>query len=229
MNVRRAAFPTIFALLTGMGTASAQSAYVGASLFGDIVRRSHTESSFSSDTGSGEAMGFALRIGAPLGSNWGVDLEFARPSTIDGAADFVYPAILAGGLEGLPDAITGLPNAPAIYPPIFPIPIALETRDRHTTLSTSVWALQNVSSRVALVYLGGVAFNRFHREYVYAFRGVEGFSVAEETVTYGARPVVGFEAWISLTDNVTLTPGLRLHGIQDGWLVRPGVGIAWSF
>jgi hypothetical protein len=50
-----------------------------------------------------------------------------------------------------------------------------------------------------------------------------------KTVTYGVRPLAGFEARIKLTDQVDLVPGVRLHGLESAWLLRPAVGLAWNF
>jgi hypothetical protein len=94
MRVKFLSLATLIFVATPVA-ASAQGPYVAASVFGDIVRTSHTESSFDNDTGSGEAIGFAVKVGTPVGSTWGVELEFARPSVIRSAADLVYPAIPA--------------------------------------------------------------------------------------------------------------------------------------
>jgi hypothetical protein len=40
---------------------------------------------------------------------------------------------------------------------------------------------------------------------------------------------VGFEACIGLTEHVNLVPGVRLHGLENGWLLRPAVGLEWEF
>lgn len=225
----RTVFSILAVLFMAMSptAASAQAPYVGASLFGEIARTSHAEGMFESNTGSGEALGFALKIGTPVGSTWGVELEFARPSAITNASDVFFPAFAA---PLSPEQLAALGAvAPAIYPPIFPIPVALETRDRNTSLSAVLWALQTVTGRVALVYLGGVAFNRFEREFAYAFDFAPALFSRSKSILYGTRPVVGFESWIGLTDRVTLMPGIRLQGIQDGWSVRPAIGIGWNF
>ena len=231
MSLRRVLFLTISGLLAAAGTSWAQPAYVGASLMGDIVRTTHTESGgFDGSSGGGEAVGFALRVGTGLGSNWGVELEYARPSVVKKGGELVYP-LFASPLTPEQQAaiLASLPNAPAIFPPIFPIPRATETRDRHSSVSAVLWANQRVTERVALVYLGGVAFNRFDREYGYSFDFAPTLFSVSQTVTYSARPVVGLESWIGLTEHVTLMPGLRLLGIQDGWSIRPAVGLGWSF
>jgi hypothetical protein len=237
MSWRHPVFLTIFAVVAAARAAGAQSTYVGATLFGDIVRTTHTESvSFDENPGSGETIGFALRAGTPIGSNWGVELEYARPSQIKSGAQLVYPLYLSPLASGQLSDLLGA--APTIFPPPYPIPLAIETRDRHNTVSAMLWALQSVTDRVALVYLGGVAFNRLEREYAYGFSDVPVIAspgltqipfVSSRTIAYSTRPVVGLESWIGLTDHVTLAPGVRLHGVQDGWSLRPGIGIAWSF
>jgi hypothetical protein len=225
-GARRVLFLSMSSLLATAGAGSAQTAYVGATLTGDVVRTTHVESGNSGDAGgSGEAVGFALRVGTALGSNWGIELEYARPSVIKSRDDLVYPLPLVseGGLSAIPDVV------PGIYPPIYPIPLAIETRDRHSTVSAVLWANQRVGERVALVYLGGVAFSRFDREYAYSSDAPIILFSLSRTIRYSAHPVVGFESWIGLTDRVTLIPGIRLRAVQDGWSIRPAVGIGWSF
>src|SRR5262245_53929116 len=71
-------------LAVAPGSASAQSTYVGAALVGDVLRSTHTEFTSGPDNSTdGEAIGFALRVGTPLGSRWGIELEFARPGEIE--------------------------------------------------------------------------------------------------------------------------------------------------
>lgn len=224
--MRRVLSLGICSLLAPAGVALAQNAYVGATLTGEIVRTTDVEAGTSDTRGSGEAIGFALRVGTGLGSNWGVELEYARPSVIKSQDQLFYPlpaSLAEGGLGAIPDVV------PGIYPPIFPIPLAIETRDRHSAVSAVLWANQSVSDRVALVYLGGVAFSRFEREYGYASDAPIILFPVSRTIRYGAHPVVGFESWIGLTDRVTLMPGVRLRAVQDGWSIRPAVGIGWSF
>jgi hypothetical protein len=221
---------TICGLFGMAGPSWGQTAYVGASVTGDVVRTTHTDSGFGNGgAAGGEAVGFALRVGTALGPNWGVELEYARPSVIKNRDELVYPlpliSVTEAGLSAIPDVV------PGIFPPVYPIPLATETRDRHSAVSAVLWANQSVSDRVALVYLGGVAFTRSDREYAYA-SDVPIILVpvsVSRTIRYSANPVVGFESWIGLTDHVTLTPGIRLRTVHDGWSIRPAVGIAWSF
>ncbi|HET9192470.1 MAG TPA: hypothetical protein VFO21_06310 [Vicinamibacterales bacterium] len=225
--MRRVLFLAISSLLVTAGTALAQNAYVGATLTGEIVRTTHVEAGTNDTRGSGEAIGFALRVGTALGSSWGVELEYARPSVIKRQEELFYPLPVSMVPERALGAIPGV--VPDIYPPIFPIPLAIETRDRHSAVSAVLWANQRVSDRVALVYLGGVAFSRFEREYGYASDGPIILFPVSRTIRYGAHPVVGFESWIGLTDRVTLMPGVRMRAVEDGWSIRPAVGIGWSF
>ena len=50
-----------------------------------------------------------------------------------------------------------------------------------------------------------------------------------ETIVYSVRPNVGLEGRIRMTDHAEFVPGIRLQGLQDGWLIRPSVGINWTF
>jgi hypothetical protein len=37
------------------------------------------------------------------------------------------------------------------------------------------------------------------------------------------------EARVGLTENLERAPGVRLIGLENGWLVRPAVGLGWTF
>ena len=222
------------ACLSPAAGASAQTPYVGASLFGDIVRSTYSESAgVRGASGGGEALGFALRVGTRLGAIWGVEAEFARPSSIEeeGAPGGIPIPALPPSL-----AFDRLPGGSTlIYPPIV---VGFRSGQRHTTLSAVAWAEQLVSARVSLVYLGGIGFVRSQHDYSVSYSPLLGASptilppfppYASETVRYGAGALAGFEARLGLTDHAQLVPGIRLHAIGDTWLVRPSVGINWSF
>jgi hypothetical protein len=229
---------TLF-LVLAPGSVFAQSTYVGAALVGDVLRNTHTEfAGGSDDSTDGEAVGFALRVGTPLGSRWGIELEFARPGEIE--SEFSGPIPLASGIDPLVllemnRAVPPGGALPQIFPPI--LPYRLRSTQRHSTLSTSVWFNQSLSSRVSLVYLAGMGFYRATYESDSRFEILPaintipaGFpSVTTRTVTYGVRPLAGFEARIKLTEHADLVPGIRLHGLESAWLLRPAVGLAWSF
>jgi hypothetical protein len=225
------------ALLLPFRHASAQSAYVGASVFGDFVRLSGTRTFGSGGASSGgEAIGFTVRVGAPLSDRWGVEAEFARPSLIvEDDSPEVYPLA-----RFTPIAIPGvsLPS-PLIFPPL-----QFRNTYRNTTISTSAWVRHDLSANSSLVYLGGLGFYRSENRFEYVFdpralvpvpsgtpvpTGLSILPYSSETVFYGVRPFVGVEGRIGLGEHMQLVPGLRLHGVENGWLVRPAIGLNWMF
>ncbi len=231
MSIRQKTCAVLAATLLMTAPAMAQTPYVGAALVGDVARVSH--SSFdrrqNDASGGGEAIGFALRLGTGIGGAWGVETEFARPSAITSISS---PQLLAAldypRLAGLPSLIDfGLEPG---------LGISITTRQRNTTLSTVAWVRQDLTNRTALVYLGGLSFVRAASvtEYSFSFtRSLPGLLLPAadrvEFVAYGVRPVVGIEARIGLTDHLELVPGVRLTGLDNGWLVRPAVGLGWGF
>jgi hypothetical protein len=225
-------------LLVGVAsTASAQSTYVGASFIGDVVRTSG--SGFGDSAGNGETFGGALRVGTPLGQHWGVELEFARTGEIEMMPFGVFPA---GGIEWSSGAsgsfsFTDVTTSALIFPaPRF------ESERRLSTISTLVWWNHELSDRVSLVYLGGVAFTRTTWEVRISYPDfpVPPFPLGRPTIlpppdlnqemtSYDADVAVGFEGRIGMTDHLRLVPGIRLHTISGGWAIRPGVGLQWAF
>jgi hypothetical protein len=230
------------AVAAGSGTASAQSTYVSASLIGDIVRSSHTDAPGLSDSSGGEALGFALRVGTPLGSNWGVEAEFARPSRIEhdmdlGGDSLAYWSSLGvrgGGIDGSFVSVPPSLSTP-IATSVLPIRAFGSSSERTSTMSASVWLQQQLSDRVAMMYLAGMGFyrseNTFRVTYEPLFIGAPLTLPAFDTtsISYGVRPLAGIESRITMTDHVQLVPGVRLHGAANGWLIRPSVGLAWTF
>jgi len=220
------------ALIAGTAESAAQPAYVGASVFGDFVRLTQTRYRALEDDAGGEAVGFALRVGTHITDRWGVELEFARPSEIDGDGGFeILPAqVTFASLSDLvPPGVT-LPS-PLIFPPF-----SYRTTMRNTTISPAAFVRQDLTDRSSLVYLGGLGFYRTEREFGLASDpralGGTGLSIVpfrSETVHYGVKPFVGVEGRIGLGEHGQLVPALRLHGIDGGWLVRPGVGVNWVF
>lgn len=227
----------IVLLIATASTASAQSAYVGASFIGDVVRTSG--SSFGGNAGNGETFGGALRVGTPLGRQWGVELEFARtgeiemmPGGVFPAAGFEWSGAASGSFTFTSDTTSSL---------IFPAP-RFESERRLATISTLLWWNHELSDRLSLVYLGGIAFTRttwdlriFYPDFpippiplgrpaILPPRDLD-----QETTSYGADVAVGFEGRIGMTDHLRLVPGIRLQTISEGWAIRPGVGLQWSF
>jgi hypothetical protein len=215
--------------------AFAQGAYVGASLVGEIVRLDQYNSR-AQDSGNGESFGFALRLGSPIGAKWGVELEFVRPGEITSDQT---PEILPL-LTNTPNLGPSLPTVPGVdftvYDPlIFPsYSYRFRSTQRRTTLLTSLWVRQEISPRFSLVYLGGVAFGRTSNEVEITYQLSRPTilpipPLTTESIDYDVQPMVGVEGRIRMAGKVDLVPGLRLHGTQGGWLIRPAVGLAWSF
>jgi hypothetical protein len=210
-------------------TASAQSPYVGVSFIADVVRLSG--STDGDGSGNGETLGGALRAGVSLGQQWGVELEFARTGTIEETPD-VFRA--QGSLTFFPS------DGSVISPDFFPIP-EFRSERQLSTISTMVWWNHEVSERVGLAYLGGVAFTRTTHEFRIGYRDFPvplgpmpslifpPRLIERETVSYGADVAVGFEGRIGMTEHLRLTPGIRLQTISAGWAIRPGVGLQWMF
>ena len=236
--MRRTAGATVLLLFGILApNAFAQGAYVGAFLVGEIVRLDQYDSN-ARDSGSGESLGFALRLGTPIGAKWGVELEFVRPGEITSNQ---VPQILPAALYDFDVVqIPGLPNQGSYEPLIYP-PISYEFRStqRRTTLSPSLWVRQEISPRFSMVYLGGVAFGRTNNEVEISYsigRSILPIApipsiapIVNESITYDVQPMVGVEGRIRMGGKVDLVPGLRLHGAQGGWLIRPAVGLSWNF
>jgi hypothetical protein len=232
----------VAAFLAGLASpAFAQGPYVSASIGGDIVRVSGAD---GVDTqGSGEAVSWSLRVGTPIASRFGVELEFAHPQEI---TETTTPDVrILKELQGVsyrfvdgvtvPGSYTVTPATVGLSPIVFPpINISVTTSQRNTTLATTAWVRQQVTSRFALQYLGGISFNRITREFSYSTTGVPNIFAglvprSQRSIEYAVGPVVGTEARIGMTEHLQLVPGVRLQTIADGWLVRPAVSLAWEF
>ncbi len=234
------------ASMAAAGTASAQSGYLSAAVAADVVRSSRSDASAASVSGDGEALSFALRGGTALGSRWGVELEFARPAEITTRFDTpirILAVTASGEVAGTGPQLAG--DMPTVY---FPA-VVTSMRQRNTTLATALWARQELSPHVSLAYLGGASFRRATTEIDYAYGPVPLSPPLADpralalpaatalvliprsyrTVAYGVGPMAGLEARVGLTDHVFVAPGLRLHAIESGWLMRPAVGIGWNF
>jgi hypothetical protein len=219
------------AAMSAAAPAFAQGSYIGAFLVGDVVRVDQYDSR-SGDSGNGEALGFALRLGGAIAPRWGVELEFVRPGEITSdEGSQILPALSAvsGGAQ-----VPTLPNLPPELIAFPPYSFRFQSTQRRTTLSTSLWVRQQLMSRVSLAYIGGVAFGRTTNELEISFVPVRPTILpitpsVSEAITYNVGPMVGVEGRIRIGGQVDLVPGLRLHGNQGGWMIRPAIGLAWTF
>jgi hypothetical protein len=210
----RTALAFMTATLCQVGSARAQTTYVGVSTFADIARFGTT--GFDESSG-GEAFGVALRMGTAITDTWGIDLEFARPGEFD--------------QEQAYDFAVGVPTRTlSILAPSF----RFTTTERYSTLTVMPWVRQSLGSRADIVYLGGLAFVRTttRQSFGDGFR-ILGIPLGQSWVTYDAAPAVGLDVRVSMTEHVRLVPGLRLlvvdNGGRSGWLIRPSVGLQWVF
>jgi hypothetical protein len=223
-------------LLVTASVASAQTPYIGASANADIVRFSGATDEFSGFNGDGEAFGWAVRAGVPLGERWGIDAEFVRAGKVTSESSF--PLVF--------------PTEP-VFPPSFPVGASLDlipnsfdmTRhERFSTLSTTAWFRHDIANRFALVYLGGLAFVREEREVNVLFPSFictagtifcnDMLSVrADRTISYSAAPIVGLDARLGLTERLSVVPGVRLLVVdasgQRALMTRPSFGVQWTF
>jgi hypothetical protein len=216
----------IAVLLLGPSSALAQAPYVSASVGADISRFSGADVDGGFRPG-GEALAVSLRAGTRIGEQWGVELGYTRPSTVESESGFNFPFPLPV------DLVRALPGSPSLSVPVFRGSTRVERRD--STLETVAWVRQNVG-RLDLVYLGGVAFNRTVEEITTNFGRIALLPLPSSvrTTTYGVAPLVGIEGRIGMTDHLRLVVGTRLQSIggdtgSAGWLVRPSAGLMWQF
>jgi hypothetical protein len=232
----------LVALLTASAT-YAQTPYIGASANADVVRFSGAADELFDFNGDGEAFGWSVRAGVPLGERWGIDAEFVRGGKVKSDASFPvdFPEPLFP-----PSSVTGVPGNLGLIT-LLPSSLDFSRRERFSTLSTTAWFRQDVTSRFALVYLGGLAFVRAEREvtlpsFSFACAGGLGIpTVCNDTieptidrgVSYSAAPTVGIDAKIGLNDRLSIVPGLRLLIVdpdgQRGLMTRPSLGMQWTF
>jgi len=217
------------------GSAFAQSTYVGGALIADIIRPSQTTG--GAGGGGGEALGGALRVGTPFGEHWGVDLEFAMSAELDSAPD---ARLLASAGNSFTFSSTGgTTTGISLFPEI-------RSRQQLSTLTTMLWWRHEIGARSDIVYLGGVAFTRTETSIRYAYQipfplvplpigGVPAFPFPRaptfqfDAIGYDAGVAVGLDGRIGMTDHLKLVPGIRLLTAAGGWVVRPAIGLHWTF
>lgn len=236
----RCLLATFALVILGLATGAQAQSYVAGAIGAEVARAGSNDG--MTDIGTGEAMSFSLRIGAPVAQRFGVELDFTRPSTIerDASPDI---RILAGVLSPVPGASlsysvgSGGTLAPSLVYPDFTYRV--HTTQRITTVTVGGWARQDLGRRVSLTYLAGIAFARLDRRYDYSFsiRPLAGLaaptifppSTTSTQVSYEVGPMAGIEAPVALTDHVRLVPGTRLVAVGGEWIVRPAIALAWTY
>jgi hypothetical protein len=233
MTARQIRAAALFVYASAMAApAFAQGGYVGAFLVADVVRLDQYDSR-TGDSGNGEALGFGLRLGTEVGRRWGIEVEFVRPGEITN--DQIPPILPAYYTITSEPVVPILPNVlpdPSLVLPSFSY--RFRANQRRTTLSTALWVRQEISRRFSLAYVGGVAFGRTESELEISYLPIRPTIIpippsVNESVDYDVSPMVGVEGRIRMAGPVALVPGLRLHGTDGGWLIRPSLGIAWMF
>jgi hypothetical protein len=208
----------------------AQSTTISASLTGDVARfsRTETEPAPLADLSriDGEAIGFTVGIGHGIGERWGVALEIGRSGEIESRQGVEFdPRISA---------------RPSLVPPGIPIPdfsFVSTSEVQLTTVSALAWVKHDAGSRVEFSYTAGITFTRAESERDFEITderlAIWAFPSGLRTIEYGTTPVAGIDAAFKFTDHTALTAGIRLHGVEvqgmPGWLVRPAVGVRWTF
>jgi len=214
--------------------AQAQSGYIAGSLSADISRMGSTDG--TDLPGTGEALSFSLRAGVPITPRFGVEFDFTRPSEIenDQTPDVsIYADLPVTFLTTLDPTLpldTILPALPTFN-------YSIHTTQRITTYTAAAFARQEITPRLAMVYLGGIAFGRVERTLSTSFAlpipiplaSIYPASFDTRTVEYATGPMGGVEAHVGLTDHVQVVPGVRILGLAGGWIIRPAVGLAWKW
>jgi outer membrane protein with beta-barrel domain len=217
--------------------AAAQSTSVGVSGAWDLARFSKVESNDNpliqslTDSLDGEAFGFTVNVRRAIGENWGVSVEYSHSGDIESTSSRRIG--VAGSIPASPTGVSALP--PNLIRPDFEIEVS--TEQQHQSIGALAWVRHDVGDRVTLSYLGGVAFVRSELE---RDLGIDprilaiAISPTElTTIEHNVAPLVGIDADFELTDHTAFTAGLRLQGVsvggRDGWVIRPGVGVRWTF
>jgi hypothetical protein len=206
--------------------AAAQAPYVTAAVSVDIVRGSGVR---GLEPTGGEALGGTLRIGSPIGSVWGVELEVGRSGDIRRGAPVQLARWVVDSMQPPINRVT------AIFPPP-----AIKADSQLTSFTTALWWRQRVNDRFDLRYLGGATFARTRVRMEVDFpwqpfplfdRGLESVSraVEQDAVDYSVGVTVGIETGITMTDHLRFVPGVRLFSVSSSWIVRSGVGLEWTF
>jgi opacity protein-like surface antigen len=221
-------------LLAVAAPAAAQSTSVGVNGAWDVARFSKVEVNDSAllssvaDSLDGDAFGFAVNVRRAIGENWGVAVEFSRSGDIESTT-----SRRRGGIPANPAGVGPLP--PNVIRPDFEFEVS--TEQQHQSIGALAWVRHGIGDRVALSYLGGVAFVRSELERDLSIDPrILAISISPSeltTIEQNVAPLVGVDADFKFTDHTAFTAGVRLQGVsvggRDGWLIRPGVGVRWTF
>lgn len=207
----------------------AQSTTISASLIGNIVRTDSldTELPFVDNLSpNGSSVGVALRVTQALADRWGVELEFALPGDIESEAT---------RQTTISSTLSPTPPPPFSFQVLTPVSYRIATRRQHLTIGTTAWFKQSIGGKTSLVYSAGVGLLRMRQELEYDFSSViPGLTIpfppsGVTSISYAVAPLLGLDAQIALSEHVRLVPGIRVQPHSSMWLLRPGIGVGWTF
>ena len=235
--------PAVFLICVLAATpAAAQSTSIGVTVNWDLARFSRIdfdgEPSIATpieDSLDGEALGFSVNVRRAIGDDWGVALEFSRTGEIESSTTRRITPLRTGGATFIP-SLPGVTQIPNLLPPIFDFDFVLRTEQQHQTVAALAWVRPEVGARFDLSYTGGITFVRseLEREYTITDPRFALFIAPADlsTIDLNVGAMVGADADFELTDHTAFTAGVRLQSLRSGrsgWLIRPAVGVRWTF
>ena len=189
------------------------------------------------DSGNGESLGFALRLGCPIGAKWGVELEFVRPVRLRVIRSPDSPLFLSSR----PSRAFRGSQPWKLRPSDFPA-------DLYEFRSTSALDAVHLAVGAAGDLLGdldgvsrrqlGLGRTSNEVEITYTFGRSTILptilplsahpATINDSISYDVQPMWALKGGFAWLEG-GFVPGLRLHGAQGGWLIRPAVGLSWNF
>jgi len=204
----------VLALLAGAGNARAQapiaeSAYVTGGAFVEVKRFSGDPQEAVLD---GNTAGGAVAVGTHIGSHW--DLQLGLDVTGFSRSERPRSVTLAKDTYTLTSV----------------------TDNQVLTVATLLRYRAAPHGRWRLGYLGGLSFIRIDRRFHTDASDATPAGLIprpDEAVDYSAAPTIGLDARVAISDHVSLVPGIHAcvfrFGNESGFLVRPRIGVRWTF
>ena len=205
-------FAAVLALSAGTVEAQTvipESAYVTAGTFVGVKRFSGDPTEGILD---GTATGIAVAVGTSIGTRWDlqVGLDVGTFSETDRPRDVTFQR----------ETIT----------------LTSIAENQVLSVATLLRFRSAAHGRVRLGYLGGLSFVRLHRRFhTEAPDGTPTGLIPrpDERVDYSAAPTVGLDARITVTEHLSVIPGVHAcvfrFADESGFLFRPRIGVRWAF
>ena len=190
-------------------TQQPESMYVTVSALADIK---HFSGDPATNVLDGNAFGGSVAFGTSLSARW--DLE--------------------AGVDASGFTDVSKPRTVTIRRSV--ITLQSRTRNRATSFAALVRYHAAPRGRLQIGYLGGLLFLRLERQFdteAPADTPASLIPKALALVDYGAAPVVGVDARITVAAHVAIVPALQASAFQfhdvGGVLLRPRIGVRWTF